>query len=72
MLTKRMKECAEYYALTGIAKEDVEYLCKCKWEELPKEFFDHVDKTIKDYNDWCNRMSEEIDEQINEAQYLHE
>lgn len=54
MLTEKMRKCAEYYALTGIAKEDVEYLCKCKWEELPKEFFEYVKEVERNYNKWID------------------
>lgn len=71
MLTKDQKECAEYYALNCLGKKEVESFLKCKWEELPKEFFEHIEITME-YNAWCAYMSAKIDEQIDEAQYLHE
>ena len=64
MLSPKLKEIAEVYALQMIGKEDVEYLLRLNkihpdhFDDLPKEFHDYVEEkqsqlTRRSYSTFC-------------------
>lgn len=65
MLSKALKEVTEYYALTGISKEQVEELTSTKFNELPSEFNDYIQEVINNYNQYCEKMQTEINNHLN-------
>lgn len=56
MLSPKLKEIAEVYALQMIGKEDVEYLLRLNkiypdhFDDLPQEFHDYVEEYGKKYD----------------------